>query len=91
MLKRPPAAENRNTNWVWRAPRVRNEPPTILEAVAAAQDLSLDAGEKLEIAAGLMGVSVEAVGLVVRDAIPHRSSSGGVIVERRSRRALKVD
>lgn len=41
--------------------RVRKEPPTIAEAVAAAQDLADDVEQQVEIAAGLMGLSAEEV------------------------------
>ena len=40
-------------------PRVRHEPPTISEAFAAASDLTQDPDLVVEIAAGLMGISVE--------------------------------
>ena len=36
--------------------RVRREPPTIIEAVAAAQDLADDVDQQVEIAAGLIGL-----------------------------------
>jgi hypothetical protein len=42
-------------------PRVRREPPTIEEAVTAAQDLSDDIGHQITIAAGLMGLSEDEV------------------------------
>jgi hypothetical protein len=41
--------------------RVRREPPTIPEAVAAAQDLADDIEQQVEIAAGLIGLPPEAV------------------------------
>lgn len=41
--------------------RVRKEPPTIAEAVAAAQDLADDVEQQVEIAAGLMGVPADEV------------------------------
>ncbi|MCJ2034195.1 hypothetical protein [Methylobacterium sp. J-068] len=41
--------------------RVRREPPTIPEAVAAAQDLADDIDQQVEIAAGLIGLPPEAV------------------------------
>ena len=41
--------------------RVRREPPTIDEAVAAAQDLSDDVEQQVEIAAGLIGLAADAV------------------------------
>ena len=47
--------------WTWRPPRVRHEPPTLEEAFAAAQDMTSDHSQQIEIAAGLLGISVEAV------------------------------
>lgn len=41
--------------------RVRREPPTLDEAVAAAQDLADDLDQQVEIAAGLMGLPADAV------------------------------
>lgn len=41
--------------------RVRKEPPTIVEAVAAAQDLSDDLDQQVEIAAGLIGLPADEV------------------------------
>lgn len=41
--------------------RVRREPPTIQEAVAAAQDLADDLEQQVEIAAGLIGLSPDEV------------------------------
>ncbi len=41
--------------------RVRREPPTIVEAVAAAQDLADDVEQQVEIAAGLIGLPTEEI------------------------------
>jgi hypothetical protein len=89
--------ESRTKNWVWKPPRVRKEPPTIREALDAARGLSADADEQLEIAASLMGVSIEAVGLAAGPRLrprPTRLSSavggGTVIVERKIRRTTKA-
>lgn len=41
--------------------RVRREPPTISEAVAAAQDLADDLEQQVEIAAGLIGLPPDEV------------------------------
>ncbi|WP_232631257.1 hypothetical protein [Methylobacterium sp. Leaf118] len=41
--------------------RVRREPPTVAEAVAAAQDLADDVEQQVEIAAGLIGLALEEV------------------------------
>ncbi len=41
--------------------RVRKEPPTLVEAVAAAQDLADDVEQQVEIAAGLIGLPLDEV------------------------------
>ncbi|ACL56121.1 conserved hypothetical protein [Methylobacterium nodulans ORS 2060] len=41
--------------------RVRREPPTVAEAVAAAQDLADDLEQQVEIAAGLIGLPPDEV------------------------------
>lgn len=74
--------------------RVRHEPPTIAEALAAASDISDDAEERVVIAASLMGVAVEDVRPIAAElarvkpqkvlTITSRSSSARqVIVERK--------
>lgn len=68
-------------------PRVRKEPPTIEEAIAAAQDLSDDRDQQIEIAAGFMGVTADEV----RPLMPLRlkpttsifAGNRAVVVERR--------
>jgi len=45
----------------WGARRVRKEPPTIDEALLAAESLTSDFDTKVEIAAALMGMPVDAV------------------------------
>lgn len=72
-------------------PRVRKEPPTIEEAVAAAQGLSTDPALQVEIAAGLMGVSEDEVRPFVstrpaRSIVIPISGHRTVVVERRSLR-----
>ncbi len=78
--------------------RVRHDPPTLEEAVAAAQGLSDELSEQIEIAAGLMDLPVEVVRAeVLKSASPRRAArvvtaSGRegagrtVIVERKTRR-----
>ncbi|MFC6051169.1 hypothetical protein ACFPYM_25340, partial [Methylobacterium hispanicum] len=41
--------------------RVRREPPTVAEAVAAAQDLADDLEQQVEIACGLIGLPADEV------------------------------
>lgn len=63
-------------------PRVRREPPTIVEAIAAAQGLTTDLQEQVEIAAGLMGVTEDEV----RPHLPRptRIPTASIIAGRRS-------
>ncbi len=56
-------------------PRVRYEPPTIEEAVAAAQDLAVDPEQQVAIAAGLMGMPEDQVQSDVLTAAPRRTRS----------------
>ncbi|TDR90403.1 hypothetical protein [Enterovirga rhinocerotis] len=68
-------------------PRVRKEPPTIEEAISAAQDLSDDREAQIEIAAGFMGVSIDEVRplmpLRVKPATSIIAGNRSVVVERR--------
>ena len=87
------------TAWTWRPPRVRYEPPTLDEAMAAAQGMTSDHDQQVEIAASLLGIAVEAV-RAERPATPATTqvaqvtqlrtrSAGGertVVVERKVRR-----
>jgi len=77
--------------------RVRHDPPTIEEALEAAQCLTDDLSAQIEIAAQLMGVSEDDVRAVTQRAqrratiqrvVPAMPSSSGraVIVERRTTR-----
>jgi len=83
--------------------RVRQDPPTLEEAVLAAQGLSDELAEQIEIVASLMEVSTdEARGAVLRmgqrkDVISHMTIVGragaprAVVVERRvTRRPLRT-
>jgi hypothetical protein len=81
--------------------RVRHDPPTLKEAIAAAQDLSDKLQDQIEIAAGFMDLPVEDVRAeVMKSATPRKAarivtssgregSSRTVIVERKSRRMVK--
>ncbi|KQP61755.1 hypothetical protein ASG40_03735 [Methylobacterium sp. Leaf399] len=86
--------------------RVRREPPTIPEAVAAARDLADDVEQQVEIAAGLIGLPLDEVRPHVLEAAkarperqPERILSTGtpnrpprtVIVERRTRPPVIVE
>jgi hypothetical protein len=52
-----------STTWKtkWGARRVRKDPPTVEEALIAAESLTDDLGQRIEIAAALMGVSPDEV------------------------------
>ena len=54
---------SKNNNPAWKTKygprRVRHDPPTLVEAVAAAKDLTDQFDEQVEIAASLMGISRE--------------------------------
>lgn len=54
--------------------RVRRDPPTLKEAVAAAQGLTDQISAQIEIAAGLMGLPAEAVRAEVMQAAPERKT-----------------
>lgn len=82
--------------------RVRHDPPTLKEAIDAAQGLSDQLQDQIEIAASLMDMPVEAVRAEVIKAAPPRNSlriaappskegvTRSVIVERKvSRRAVR--
>jgi hypothetical protein len=81
--------------------RVRRDPPTVEEAVVAAQGLTDDLKEQIEIVASLMEVSVdEARGVVLRmgprKEVNHVTITGrtggqrAVVVERRTPRHLGI-
>ena len=84
--------------------RVRREPPTVDEAVAAAQDLSDDVEQQVEIACGLIGLGPDEVRphvvaaakaaaeqRILAPTSPNRAPPRGVIVERRSRPTVVVE
>ena len=53
-------------------PRVRHEPPTIREAVSAAQDLAADTEQQVAIVAGFLGLPEDEVRPHVLSALPRR-------------------
>ena len=76
-------------------PRVRHEPPTIEEAVRAAQSLTSDLEQQVAIAAGLMGMAHDEVRGHVHKQPAEPMASGlasgrmrGVVVERRAPRVI---
>src|SRR5215208_5936763 len=67
--------------------RIRRDPPTLEEAVVAAQGLSDDIEQQVEIASGLMGVPQEEVRPVIASAPPSETTRG---FERSSRAMPQV-
>ncbi|MGD1037422.1 MAG: hypothetical protein ABR878_09540 [Roseiarcus sp.] len=75
-----------STTWKtkWGARRVRENPPTIEEALIAAESLTDDLAQRIEIAASLMGVPAEEVRtLAAKQAGPSRGRA--TLVNGRSR------
>ena len=94
------------TTWdtKWGSRRVRNDPPTLAEAIAAAQGLTDDQQGQIAIAAELMGVSVAQAKAEMLKLAPDRRATRlvaapardkgtrTVVVERKtSRRVLSKD
>ncbi len=72
--------------------RVRQEPPTLEEAIFAAQGMSDDLAAQAAIAADLMGVPVDQVKAAVRKAAPNPNQSMRVITnEKGAPRAFVVE
>jgi hypothetical protein len=67
--------------------RVRRDPPTLEEAVVAAQGLSDDLEQQVEIASGLMGIPQEEVRPLIASAPPSETVRG---FERSSRAMPQV-
>ena len=76
-----------NTKWGVR--RVRNDPPTLAEALVAAQGFTDDLDGQAEIAAGLMGVSVAEARAALRKAVPDRRTAT-VVTSARDKGALRT-
>ncbi len=89
-----------NTVWKtkWGARRVRKDPPTIEEALIAAESLSGDLAQRIEIAASLMGAPVEEVrALAAKQASMSRGRatlvngrSRAVVVEYKRPRTIRI-
>jgi hypothetical protein len=62
---------------------VRYDPPTLEEAVFAAQGLTEDLAEQAEIAAGLMDVTIDDVKPLIRKAAARKAAGARVIVSSR--------
>ena len=99
---------SQNTTPAWNTKygprRVRHDPPTVAEAIAAAKDIADDREAQVEIAASLMGVSREQVAAELAKMAPQPKGTSvaftttrtgmqrAVVVERKpSRRIVNVD
>ena len=74
-----------DTTWhtKWGARRVRKDPPTIEEALIAAESMTDDLAQRIEIAASLIGASVEEVKVLA--ATGHLSRGRSTLVTGRNR------
>ncbi len=77
-----------NTKWGPR--KVRYDPPTLTEAIAAAQGLSSDVNEQAEIAANLIGVPVAEVKAELQKMAPERRAVRLVTTAARERGAVRT-
>jgi len=81
-------------NTVWNTKyglrQVRHDPPTLKEAIAAAQDLSDQLQDQIEIAAGLMDMPVEAVRAEIMKLAPERKASRVTMATGRERGSRTV-
>ena len=96
--RRAQGKQDKEMSTVWKTEygprRVRHEPPTLEEAVAAASGLTDDVQEQSEIAAALMGIPVDQVrAAVTRAAAQRKRQIGTVGVTARSgtQRAVVVE
>jgi hypothetical protein len=69
-----------NTKWGPR--RVRQSPPTLEEAFIAAESLTDDFGQRIEIAASLMGAPVEEVKAQAAKFAPHANGRPTIVTGR---------
>ena len=69
-----------NTKWGLR--RVRQNPPTLEEAFIAAESLTDDFGQRIEIAASLMGAPVEEVKAQAAKFAPHANGRPSILTGR---------
>ncbi len=74
----------------WGARRVRHDPPTLAEALAAAQGFTDDRDGQAEIAADLMGVPVAEAKAELRRLAPDRRVTAAVIAPTRDRAGMRT-
>lgn len=77
-------------NTKWGARRVRQDPPTLAEALTAAQDFTDDRDSQAEIAAGLMGVPVAEATAEMRRLASDRRPTATVVASTRNKGAVRT-
>ena len=77
-------------NTKWGARRVRHDPPTLAEALAAAQGLTDDRDAQVAIAAQLMGVPLDDAKAEMRRLAPDRRATATVIAPSRDKSARRT-
>lgn len=87
MLKETGEEAGMSTTWntKYGTRRVRHDPPTLTEAIAAAQGLTDDFAAQIEIAAGLMDVPAEQVKAEMMKLMPDRRVTRTLTVSAPSR------
>lgn len=77
-------------NTKWGARRVRNDPPTLTEALVAAQGFTDDRDGQAEIAAGLMGVPVAEAKAELRRLAPDRRATATMVTSARDKGGVRT-
>lgn len=77
-------------NTKWGARRVRHDPPTLAEALAAAQGLTDDRDAQVAIAADLMGVPLGDAMAEMRRLAPDRRATATVIAPSRDKSGMRT-
>lgn len=77
-----------NTKWGVR--RVRHDPPTLAEALVAAQGFTDDQDGQIEIAAGFMGVPVAEAKSELRRMASNRRTSATIVATTRDKNAART-
>lgn len=77
-------------NTKWGARRVRHDPPTLAEALTAAQCFTDDRDDQAEIAADLMGVPVAEAMIEMRRLAPQRRATQTVVAPARDKSGLRT-
>ena len=77
-------------NTKWGARRVRHDPPTLVEALAAAQGFTDDLDGQAEVAAGLMGVPVAEAKLALSRLASDRRATATIVAAPREKSGVRT-